>query len=196
MAGYLLQMDWVAPGSSGGLVLTDLGAAVLTAHTTEADEGVASDAFELVIRPDVPLDYARLYERISGFTGALLVDAYLATEALHFFEGMVALERILIAGRGVGGKDWKARRKDLENTLGLMGAHPDVRFLPHPRKDLHDRYVLPSNGEGLLLGGSIGGRQPSAVVRLTPQFTSSIREYHEGIWEESEPLKPTVAPAN
>lgn len=188
MADYLKRVGWVRAGARDVLTITALGAAVLNAHSDlETDES----EFELVIRPEVPLDYGALYREISRTTDAMIVDAYFAGPSLDYVAPIEEVKRILIAETNtqVDGS-WTKRKEDFRRRLKLSGTHIEIRTVPKKNSGLHDRFVLPTSGQGLMLGGSFGGQKPNTVVTLSAGTTSLHRQYYDGIWAKAVPLPP------
>jgi hypothetical protein len=57
-------------------------------------------------------------------------------------------------------------------------------------KELHDRYVLPASGVGLMIGTSLGGSQLTVITHLSEDTTQILRDHYEGLWAQGNVLAP------
>lgn len=184
-ARYLEAVGWIrCDPLEDSHIITKLGRAVLESH--ERDSPAQPD-FSVVLDPDAPVDYALFAHHLSTLSHVLVVDPYLAGAFFPVLANMPSIRRLLIRKSKAAGQSWADRAGSIRATLALVPGI-EVRFTES--RDLHDRLVLPSVGRGVLLGGSLGGRQANTAISLPEHMTTLHRDAMQAIWDEAESLEP------
>lgn len=177
MSEYLFRVGW-AERNDDGITPTPLGAAVLQALNAPVVDVSSEDPVTVVIDPDDPLAYARVFGLIVSQDEGLVVDPYLDhKEFFELFE-IASVTRILTSDRGLNSK-----RPIIEKALASLDGRVQVRTLSE--KMLHDRFFIPNIGNVLVFGSSLNSltRRPGVVTPLADITASgAIREAYEKLW--------------
>ncbi|MGC4173718.1 hypothetical protein [Demequina sp.] len=192
VSDYLTRVGFISPVagySSHVYELSRLGRAVVQAAGTSS-EPTSEDLFEIVMRPDSALDYAHFVEEVAKLSGVLVIDRYAAVPNIIELAALIGVDQILTGGKTSADKSAADRRTKAQIGLAKVGEAAEVRILEQKAGRIHDRLVLPKEGRGLLLGGSLGGMAVNTVVSMSPEMTKALRALHEVHWEEAQPIRP------
>lgn len=192
VSAYLTRVGFAVQGL-GTISLTDTGMAFAKALEQSAGGGGADPApIEVVGRLEDLFTYAALLTQVDSREHALIVDPYLPAPELSSLLRLPRVERVLSTRTRLTGR----RKQDAETrTMHLqlaLGARPSVelRLLPPEIRELHDRLILPSTGQGLIVGTSLGGSHLTVVTSLGADTTAQLRAHYDALWEQAEPLEP------
>lgn len=148
---------------------------------------------EVVGRLEDPVTYAELLAEIDKCRDSLIIEPYIPPTEFASLLKLPEVRRVLTKetfiiqhGEKVGAND---RRRQLAIALGAR-SDAELRVLPKAIKELHDRYVLPSSGNGLMIGTSLGGTQLTVVVHLSEDSTQTLREHYDKLWSQAEAVEP------
>ena len=178
-----------------GLELTPVGLAFhLGIEKRNRDIGTAGDLLEVVGRLEDPSTYSRLLTEIDKQIGALIIDPYLPPAALLTLLELPNVTRILSKDTRINGQSQDERRRHLAITLGAR-SDVELRFLPSSIRELHDRYVIPTSGEGLMIGTSLGATQVTVMTHLGSDTTEHLRDHYEDLCLKADRLEPIERPA-
>jgi hypothetical protein len=182
---YLARLGW-AEFDHDAVELTSMGRALLKALNAPAIEETETDVFEVVLDPEDPFAYAQALHGVSSVKNALLIEPYFRLEQLMDVAEFDNITRVLL------GTNLKAR--DYEVLATGLAALPEGRSLKvRKAKNLHDRYLIPSDeGRVLMLGSSLGGigRKVSTMTTLGEVASRALREAHEELWRSADVLPP------
>ena len=194
-----VPMDLVALGLartlSGTFFPTDRGRHLIeyTDATRRAAvrDGQGSESRTIIGVPSEPLTYASILAALAGLEEVLFIDPYLGAVDLEKLQEIRTVRRILTGERRVHDRNETGDRR----TLLAVTAGRDTRVAVRTSSAIHDRYAIPANGPGLMLGASLGGTKTTVVLELSIDATQEIRERHETIWRQAVPIEPITAPA-
>lgn len=181
---HMYRLGWAH--NDRGVALTVIGRALLKALNAPAIEDLNSDVFEFVLDKDNPFAYAQTIGALSNIEDGLLVDPYFRLEQLLDIAELDNVTRILI-----GTRLKKAEYEALSHALAAIGEQRAIEV--RKAGDLHDRYLIPrTDGQALMLGCSIGGigKKVSTLTTLSTLSTRALRDAHETIWDDAEPVRP------
>lgn len=191
VAKYLLRTGMAEDEERNDeLSITPVGLAFLRGLEKSDSNGAPGDSvLEVVGRLEDPITYSQLLTEIDKQSHALVVDPYLPSGDLLTLIELPSVERVLTLDLSIKGQKQDERRRHL--VIGL-GARPDLelRFLPKEIMELHDRYVLPATGAGLMIGTSLGGSQLTVVTHLGADSSDVLRQHYAELWEQGIPLAP------
>ncbi|KQV07340.1 hypothetical protein [Leifsonia sp. Root112D2] len=191
IAQYLLKTGMAEDEERNDeLSLTPVGLAFLRGLEKIESSGTSGESvLEVVGRLEDPITYSKLLTEIDKQPSALVIDPYLPSGDLLTLIELPSVKRVLTRDISIKGQKQEERKRHLAIALG---ARPEVelRFLPVEIKELHDRYVLPSSGEGLMIGTSLGGSQLTVVTHLGADSTDVLLKHYETLWEQATPLAP------
>lgn len=182
MSTYLRRLSWIE-GGDNDCRISAIGRAVL-AH---ADRPVADSedaSVSVVIDPEDPLAYLRIFELINEHDGGLLIDPYLKLPGLSDLLEISTVSRVLTSVEGRNEAIFARAIAATESTL--EGRSVD-------RSRLHDRFFIAAD-KVYVLGSSLNSitRRPGVVTPiLDPVAVAAISSTYETIWDEARPL---VAP--
>lgn len=182
MSNYLGRLGWV-DGENASVRLTDIGRAVMI-HADRPVSDSENQAVSVVIDPDDPLAYVRIFSLINEHDGGLLVDPYLK------LEGLIDLTEISTVSRVITSASDK-EAKLFSRTLSATESEIEVRLTD--RSKLHDRFFI-ADESVYVLGSSLNSitRRPGVVTPVTdPVAVRAIQEVYESIWNDSAPLVTT-----
>jgi hypothetical protein len=190
VAQYLLQVGWIKE-DDGGVVLTKIGRAILTAESDErsAAEDLDPEVTDVALDPRDPTVYVQLTRRLQKAGEGLLIDAYFKADSLPWLIESTTLRRILISSRHQSsGKD----RQLIAVALATVpnGSDMEVRHTSDPA--LHDRCVVGQDGSVQLLGTSVNGvgKHLTAVIVPSDDIAMVYRKKYEDLWAKAQALKP------
>lgn len=187
-----LQDSGLAFLTAGRYALTPVGQAIVDAERGEQVRpgGVLTDApLEVVGRLDEPFTYALILSAIDKVDQALVVDPYMGSRELFSLARLPRLTRVLSKETGIKGE----KKDDRTRQFAIAaGARDDlgIRFVPPGNKELHDRLVIPSTGEALHLGSSLGGSQLTVMTLLSTATTDLLRDHYNELWDQAEAVEP------
>ena len=191
---YMARLGWIND-DAGAAELTPVGRALLKALNAPVLEVATTDVFEVVLSPDNPFAYAQALHSLSSVDGALLVEPYFRLQQLMDVAEFESIVRVLVGDR------LKVAEYDLLAT-GLASVRDGRTIEIRKTADLHDRYLIPAEDAAvLMLGASLGGigKKFSTITTLGPVASRALRDAHEQIWREAEPVEPkkpaTLTPA-
>lgn len=177
MVEYCGRLGWVA--SDGVQVtITPLGSALVRALTVAPD----GEVDELVLDRDDPLALARVVGRIAALGPAMVVDPYLRVDQLLVLVGTQVTRLLVRAGNAT---DLAA----LKATLGAVPVDRTIELRAVPASALHDRLVIPIEGDVWMLGSSLNGvgRHLTTLVRLH-DAAGQLRSAYEETWRSADPI--------
>jgi len=197
---YCVNVHWLTiDPDKKDVRLSALGAAVLAVHDSGSGDVSGTDRFDVVMSPGDPFDYVRLLAEFGKMAEPLLVDPYVPVEHLYALAKNRLVARVLTSDRKTA-----YDRKPPDRVLklqGLVGAAHASEYSFELRtvsgdspSAIHDRLVLPTSGRGLMLGGSLGAKQPVSVVTLTEEMTKALLSLYEPHWNLATPVVPEVIP--
>jgi hypothetical protein len=114
----------------------------------------------------------------------LLVEPYFRLQQLMDVAPFDNIVRVLV-GSKLSQRDYEliaTGLASLERTIEVRKA-----------ADLHDRYLIPAvEGSVMMLGASLGGigKKVSTMTTLGPVASQALRDAHEAIWSDAEPIEP------
>ena len=194
VTGWLLRMGWLDADAESRLTVSDLGAALLAALRLPPSEWSPEreGAGAVILRPDDPFVYVELTRVISEAGAALLVDPYFKTDMLDWLHNATLVNRLLLSRAN------KAQAQEVEQiSLALFGLRESpgagrVEIRATISATLHDRCIVPDDGDVLLLGTSITGigRHLSTIVPLPSPAGVSMRREVEKLWKDAELVQP------
>lgn len=154
----------------------------------------ANEPLFLVGSPSDPRFYGAVLETLSRMENVLLVDPFLAVADLNVIAQVGKIDRILtgnrpVLDRGEKRNDAQARLVGLRIAAGMQ-AHLDLRTSTR----IHDRYALPSEGKGYMIGASMGSQKVTSLVELSEPATKKLLREHLDIWSHAEKVQPLGAP--
>ncbi|WP_411699018.1 hypothetical protein [Conyzicola sp.] len=190
---YLTDVGWIE-STSRGVELTKLGRAVAASADGESLQSASRTVVNIALEGSDPLTYSQFLialQRTGRGIDMMLIDPYLPSAHVPLLLDDAGVTHILTADNPVHDSDESAtvRRKN----FGLaLGARASDRFGIRLAKkgNLHDRLVLPTEGTGLMIGRSLGGKQLTAVVELNDSMTSLLRAHYAPIWDAAKPVSP------
>jgi hypothetical protein len=172
------RFRWVKTSATGaGLVLTDLGRALLRA---DADQATAADI--TMLGGDDPLAWGNLVGLIAEVGSCLIVDPYLKPEQFLDVAKFTGTTRVIL----------KRPQRQYETVAwqiyqALPEINIDIRIAES--QFLHDRYIV---GETAVytLGCSLSGVgvKPTTLVPMTGEVADKVRATVEGWWAAAEPI--------
>jgi hypothetical protein len=175
MLDYLCRLRWVVT-TDGRVGITALGKAVLREANSPLPASDVGSTLEVVIDPENPFAYAQLMSRIASFEECLVVDPYLDQDQLLTLATFPTVTRILTSNKN---------SKSKKPVFGIvLGSAPHLEVRMAEEKLLHDRIVIPSDGNALMLGSSLNAITRRFGVATPLEETSSrlIREEYNKIW--------------
>lgn len=186
---YAQRLGWFT--GTDAVHLTAIGRALLKSLDTPKILESPADVFELVLDPGNPFAYAQALQALSAVETAMLVDPYFRLEQLMDIAEFDNIERVLI-GPGVT----KAHRALLAHGVASISAARKLEV--RAAAVLHDRYLIPSgDGSVIMLGTSLGGvgKKVSTMTTLGGVASNALRDVHEKIWQESDPVAQSTGDA-
>lgn|GEM_PF-6596102 len=186
-----LELLGFASRRDGQYVPTPTG--IRTAAKLAAEnEPAASQPTAIIGVAREPVFYNQVLQELTDRTDVLVVDRFLGAVDVVTLGGLAAVRRVLTGkqpslDRRESSTD--ARRDQLALAVGSL-SDVQVRL----STDLHDRYMLPVEGRGLMLGGSLGGRKITAAVELSETVTKRLRDEFDAVWEHATPVQGVAPP--
>lgn len=180
---YFVKTGWAYVDQTRALKISELGRALVRA--LGAPTSAANEQADFVrIDPEDPVAYARVFSVIAGLDEVLIVDRYLTRDGLLDLAGVPSVARVLTG-----------RRKELHTdgvvTVALRRMNLELRTIDDT--ELHDRWILPRNGDPSMLGSSFNSIdvRPGVVVPLTnAAAAAAIRRDFEQLWERAVKVAP------
>ena len=178
---YLLRMEWVAV-EDNGVTLTTVGQALLRAlESADSGRGV----IEAVLDVDDPFAYAKAVAYLRTATPALLIDPYLRMPEL------IELARVPTVQRGLVSTKLKAQELADRGRIAQV-VNQERPLEVRKTADAHDRYLVPTVGHVLMLGGSLNtiGHAPITLTSLSDDLSDVVRERYTAMWLTAQPVRP------
>lgn len=185
MSTYLSRVGW-ATIENETIAPTALGNAVLQALNTPVVDVSVEDPITVVIDPEDPLAYAKVFGLIASRDAGLIVDPYLALPEFYQVADLPAVTRVLTSDH-----DMKSKRPVIAQALAAIERDLEVGYVPLKR--LHDRFFIPDEGDVLVFGSSLNSiaRRPGVVTPLADDTASgAIRSAYEQLWRDATLIKP------
>lgn len=177
MSRYLGRLGWIE-GSQDSLHLTDIGRAVM-AHADRPVSDSDNQAVSVVIDPDDPLAYLRIFGLINEHDGGLLVDPYMRLEGLIDLTEISTVTRVLTSA--------SPKEANIFNrTLKATKSEIEVRLID--RTQLHDRFFIADEAV-YVLGSSLNSitRRPGVVTPVgDPVAVGAIKDVYETMWDAAQ----------
>lgn len=182
---YLSRLGWIGEVSDA-VELTAIGRALLKALNSPVLEEGTADVFEIVLDPDNPFAYVQALHGVSSVSDALLVEPYFRLQQLMDVAEFDNIVRVLVGSR--------LKTAEYELLATGLASLPEDRIIEiRKASDLHDRYLIPAvEGAVLMLGASLGGigKNVSTMTTLGDLASQALRDAHERLWAEAEPIRP------
>lgn len=181
MLDFMVRVRWMT--CKGGEVdITALGRAVLREANSPLPESDTGSTVEVVIDPNDPFAYAQLMSKIAGFDSCMVIDPYLDVEQLLTLANFHTVTRILTG---------TSKLNQISPMFGLMAEkvpHLAVRSLT--QNELHDRFIIPTQGSVYMLGSSLNSITKRFGVATTLEASSSklIAAHYDRLWAKAEPM--------
>ncbi|MEP7765840.1 hypothetical protein [Sanguibacter sp. 25GB23B1] len=177
----------VAPTSGGERMMKALDAV----GNTELESGglIHREPVAIVGNPTDPIFYASILTELTHLENVLFVDRYLPAQVVGDLASLSSIRSILTGPGPVADEkvpnDTGERRLDRLRIQAGIGGGVSIRL----SKQIHDRYALPDEGSGYIIGASLGGVKLTTMVQLSESATVSLRLEHEKIWDEATPVE-------
>lgn len=182
---YMARVGWIGEDIDA-VELTPIGRALLKALNSPVLEEGTADVFEIVLDPDNPFAYAQALHGMSSVSDALLVEPYFRLQQLMDVAEFDNIVRVMVGSR--------LKSAEYELLATGLASLPNERVIEvRKAADLHDRYLIPAReGSALMLGASLGGigKKVSTMTTLGQLATQALRDAHERLWHEAEPIEP------
>lgn len=186
----------LAKSARGGYAPTDAGLRAL-ANIDAATEAAArrtldSDPVAVIGVAREPVFYSAVLSQLVDLNDVLVVDPYLGADDVRVLARITSVSRVLTGPRPVEDRKEKSSESRLEHLALAAGTRLglEVRLTTA----IHDRYMLPSGGAGLMLGASLGGSKVTTAVELSEDATADLRSTFATIWTEADSVDPITAP--
>lgn len=182
--GYIIRARLVDV-TGGRVILTRLGKVVLDA--AEERESLTSQPEDVLLSADDEWALGDVLRVMRAAGPCLFVDPYCKEPQLNELAKHTEAARVLI------GPKVEPERFDL--TLGNIRPPRSLELRISP--NIHDRYVIPDDGQVLVLGTSltgIGKSKPSVLVHLGDALSGTIRQVHEELWTRATKWAPPPSP--
>lgn len=186
---YLERLGWVSCVSDR-VELSGTGRSLLKALNSPIIEDSSTDVFEVVLDPENPFAYIQALGGMSSVEDALLIDPYFRVQQLMDVAELENIKRVLL-GENLKSQDYVLLGQALL-ALKDDGRNIEIR----KTANLHDRYLIPSEGNVLMLGSSLGGigKKVSTITTLGGLASGAIRDAHDPLWERAVPVKAKERP--
>jgi len=150
----------------GGYSPTDAGRRAL-ANIDAATEAAArrtpnSDPVAVIGVAREPVFYSAVLGQLIDMTDVLVVDRYLGADDVRVLAKISSVTRVLTGPQPVKDRNEKSRDARREHLALAAGIRPGLKM--RLTMAIHDRYMLPSEGPGLMLGASLGGSKVTTAV--------------------------------
>lgn len=192
---FLVDAQLLLLDERRGLLISPSGSAILSEAERSDEEGPTAHALEVVGRMEDPFTYAQLLTRIDEMESTLVVDPYLPPDDLFTLLRLPGVERVLTKETQIRGLSKAERTHRLAIALGAR-QEVELRFVASGSGELHDRLVIPSTGDALIMGTSLGGTQLTVVTRVGAETTAVLRAHYEQVWRTGSPVDPVARPAD
>lgn len=174
----LLRFRWIRFNATGvGIMLTDLGRALLRADTDETD-----DDDVVFINGDDPLAWGSLVGKIADIGDCLIVDPYLKPEQYLDIAKFTGVTRVILKRPDKPQKlvTWQVNHR-------LAGDSIDIRIAE--QHQMHDRFIVGDNAV-YTLGCSLEGvgRKPTILNAHRGLVAGQIRKAAEELWNSAEAI--------
>lgn len=120
--------------------LSGLGRAVLSHLELEKQD--VGESLRITLDPNSPFPYTKVIKRIAQYDKALLVDPYFDLEQLESILFATSVSRVLTSDRRAD-----TRLKILATASQEVRSERPLEIRISRSKEMHDRYVIPSNGQ-------------------------------------------------
>ncbi|WP_146244676.1 hypothetical protein [Curtobacterium sp. MCPF17_018] len=180
----------------GGYTPTDAGRRAL-ANIDAAAEAAArrtpdSDPVAVIGVAREPVFYSAVLTQLIDLPDVLIVDPYLGADDVRVLARITSVSRVLTGPRPVKDRNEKSPESRLQHLALAVGTRPDLKV--RLTTTIHDRYMLPSEGAGLMLGASLGGSKVTTAIELSEDATADHRGTFDTIWADAEPVEPIIIP--
>ncbi len=139
-----------------------------------------------------PVFYTAILGQLIDLTDVLVVDPYLGADDVHVLARITSVSRVLTGPRPVRDRNEKDETSRREHLALAAGSRPGLKI--RLTTAIHDRYMLPNEGAGLMLGASLGGSKVTTAVELSEDTTAEHRRTFDAIWADAEPVEPIIVP--
>lgn len=176
---------------SGEYLPTPLGLRTAVKLTAE-DEDPRSLPEAIIGVASEPVFYGQVLQQLADRADVIVVDRYLGAADVVTVGGLAAVRRVLTGPRPSSDRRERSAAARQDQLALAVGSLTDLQI--RLSTELHDRYMLPSNGTGLMLGGSLGGRKVTAAVELSEPVTRHLRDEFDAIWNRATPIAAVTPP--
>lgn len=190
-AYYLQARGWATvhegPSDENAVHVTRLGRSLLQ-HLEEQGRAGQVQAVEVLAKG--PLSYGRVIGRVAQHDCPMLVDAYFDVDSVAEVVLHTSVSRVLLAEKP--GKREKARVAAVIAALSRFDLN-DRPLELRASDDLHDRFVVPSEGPLEAVGTSLNSahRHLTTYVTIEGAEASVLRDHLEGLWASARKLFPS-----
>lgn len=195
IAGDLVALG-LAQTAHGGYTPTDAGRRAL-ANIDAAAEAASrrtpdSDPVAVIGVAREPVFYSAVLTQLVDLTDVLVVDPYLGADDVRVLARITSVSRVLTGPRPVKDRNEKSPESRLQHLALAAGSRPGLQV--RLTTAIHDRYMLPREGAGLMLGASLGGSKVTTAVELSEDATTHHRTTFDSVWADAEAVDPIIAP--
>ncbi|WIV44708.1 MULTISPECIES: hypothetical protein [Glutamicibacter] len=183
---YFERLGWITYTSNDDVRLTNLGRGILKSLDSPVLDPTNTGLVEVVLDPENLFAYATALNVIASVDDALLVDAFLRIQELQDISGFDNVDRILV-------RDSISSNDSMTLSVALGALHAAGRAMQiRKAPGLHDRYVIPPEGNVVMLGTSLNGvgKKISTVTHLGGEPSQVLRSHYQTVWERAEPIAP------
>lgn len=177
-----------SPTDAGRRALANIDAATEAAVRRTPD----SEPVAVIGVAREPVFYSAVLGQLVDLPDVLIIDRYLGADDVRVLARITSVSRVLTGPQPVKDRNEKSPASRLQHLALAAGTRPGLQV--RLTTAIHDRYMLPSKGAGLMLGGSLGGSKVTTAVELSEAATADHRRTFDAIWVDAEPVDPIVAP--
>lgn len=177
-----------SPTDAGRRALTNIDALAEAAARQTPD----SDPVAVIGVTREPVFYSAVLTQLVDMSDVLVVDPYLGADDVRVLARITSVSRVLTGPRPVRDRNEKSLESRHQHLALAAGTRPSLEV--RLTTAIHDRYMLPSKGAGLMLGASLGGSKVTTAVELSEDATADHRSTFDAIWADADPVDPIVAP--
>ncbi|WP_157079001.1 hypothetical protein [Herbiconiux solani] len=183
---YFVRLGWAYQPSAGLILISDLGKAILSELNNPRIDVDSDDPISVIVDPEDPLAYARIFDLIAASGSGLIVDPYLRMPQIFELLQIPSVTRILASNREI-----QDREGIIAHALAAKTPSPLLGLVDHSA--LHDRFYISDSGGVLIFGSSLNSitRRPGVVTPIADQTAAhAIRSAYEAVWETAELIEP------
>lgn len=179
MLDFMVRVGWVAD-TAGSIDITPLGRAVLREANAPLPQSDTGSTVEVVIDPSDPFAYAQLMSKITSFESCMIIDPYLDVEQLLTLANFHTVTRVLTGTTKLS--------KIAPVFMLLSEKVPQLVLRSLKQEELHDRFIIPTNGSVYMLGSSLNSiaKRFGVATTLEPTTSKLIAAHYDKMWAKAE----------